>query len=84
MQDADLEFLTGIVHRCCEQRKECDASDPCGKRCENYYLCYPLEASWFVKRLQRKKIARFNRAIQKLENASDFVGDWLDELHKVF
>jgi len=81
MQDADFQFLNSILSSC-EQRKECDASDPTGARCENYYLCYPSEASPEVKKLQADKIARFKKAMRKLEKATQFLEGILGELHK--
>ena len=74
MQDPDFQFLSTILANC-EGRKEC-------VDCENYYLCYPLEASPEIKKLQKDKIARFKKAMRKLEKASTFFEGLLDELHK--
>jgi hypothetical protein len=82
MQDPDFQFLSSILANC-EGRKECDASDPTGHRCENYYLCYPSEATLETKKLQKDKIKRFKKAMRKLEKASMFFDGLLDELQKV-
>jgi len=81
MQDPDFQFLSTILANC-EGRKECDATDPTGQRCENYYLCYPGEASPLIKKLQADKIKQFKKAIKKLEKASMFFDEIIDELHK--
>ena len=77
----NFEFLTTILANC-ESRQACDDSDPTGKRCKNYYLCYPWEASPEIKKLQADKIKRFKKDMHKLEKASAFIEGLLEELHK--
>jgi hypothetical protein len=74
MQDPDIQFLSSILANC-EGRKECVG-------CQNYFLCYPWEASPEVKKLQKDKIKRFKKAMRKLDKASEFFPLFLDELHK--
>jgi hypothetical protein len=80
VQDQDTQFLFKIVQNC-EGRKECDGSDPSGVRCDNYYLCFPYEATKEVRKAQADKIKKFKRAMKKLEKASQFLEDMLDTLH---
>jgi hypothetical protein len=82
MQDEEFQFLTSILASC-EPRKECDASDPSGVRCENYYLCFPKEATPEIKKQQADRIKRFKKDMRKLEKASEFLEGILEELHKV-
>jgi hypothetical protein len=80
MQDPDYDFLLNILQGC-ETRQQCDANDPSGSRCENYYLCYSKEATPEVKKAQADKIKQFKIAMKKLDNFALFIDGIIEQLH---